>query len=463
VLDGQQRVTSLFYVLYEPLIPLKNTKNPYRFFFRLDLVLDGDPTDAVVGISLADKRRMAEMERLVKQDKAIAFSMMKDPSQFYQWLYNRQQFLKEEEKRKVIESFYRRLERFMVPVVALSRETGKDNIVNIFERINRTGVTLSLFDLAVARLYLKEVRLRELWDDFNSKNKDMTDIVKPEFLLKVIALWEGKEPKRSILLDVIDLLDKTRFESRWNIATRFVSDAFKRISAAQGGYGAFHYNWIPYTTLIVPLAALLHLIEQQKGGETFYRKLDKWYWANVFTQRYDSAVDTKTYDDVQKMTKWFNGEEEPEWLKNVSVDSIDVDVDEPRSALYRGIMCLVVLTGARDFINGQAANLNECEDDHIFPRSKYGKRSSINSILNRTLISRSSNLLKKDKKPSEYLPVFLKNHDNDENRLRRTLETHMISDEAYEAMKRDDFESFIKARRLTIVKQIQRRLGIGSS
>lgn len=49
---------------------------------------------------------------------------------------------------------------------------------------------------------------------------------------------------------------------------------------------------VPYTTMIVPLAVLLRLVEEAR--EDMYRKVNRWYWANVFTQRYDSAVDTKS-------------------------------------------------------------------------------------------------------------------------------------------------------------------------
>ena len=80
----------------------------------------------------------------------------------------------------------------MVPVVSLSKETSRGDIVNIFERINRTGVSLSLFDLAVAQLYLNEINLRDLWEAFEKKNKIITAVVKPEFLLRTIALLEGK-------------------------------------------------------------------------------------------------------------------------------------------------------------------------------------------------------------------------------------------------------------------------------
>jgi hypothetical protein len=184
--------------------------------------LDGDPTDAVVGVSHSDRGGMAEMEKLIQSHHTIPFSLMRESSQFYRWFYNEQKFLANDQDRAIIEGFYNRFAGFMVPVVALSADTGKDNIVNIFERINRTGVSLSLFDLAVARLYLKGVYLRDLWSDFVRQNDDVAKIVKPEFLLKVIALLEGRETKRGTLLDVIDELDADQFKRRWITATEFV-------------------------------------------------------------------------------------------------------------------------------------------------------------------------------------------------------------------------------------------------
>jgi hypothetical protein len=151
------------------------------------------------------------------------------------------------------------------------------------------------------------------------------------------------------------------------------------------------------------------------------------------------------------------GGEPPEWLTNLSINSIDVDTDESRSAIYRGLMCLIVLEGAKDFITGQPANLNECQDDHIFPRARFRKEEKIDSILNRTLISAQSNKIKSDRKPSEYLSSFLEHHGNEE-RLLETLQSHLISREAYEAMKCDDFQAFIKARRQAFIQKIQEKL-----
>lgn len=457
VLDGQQRITSLFYVLHEPEIHLGNSRNPYRFFLRLDALMDDNPDDAVCGISLADRRRLADMQVAIEAGKAIRISLFRDSGRFYHWLYNEQKVFATQEEKATIENFYRRFADFMVPVVSVSPETGKENIVNIFERINRTGVSLSLFDLAAARLYLKGINLRNLWKEFARENKELSKIIKPESVLKVIALLEGKEVRKSALLDIIDELEKSRFETLWKKACSSLAKTYQRLTSPDG-YGAVAQRWIPYSTLLVPLAVLLQFVEERHGGESMYRKVDRWYWGSVFAQRYDQAVDTTSYRDLREMKEWLEGGNCPSWLENLKVEQMDLEsVDDQRSAIYRGVMCLIVVAGARDFINGQPATLKDCQDDHIFPKSEYKNESQVNCILNRTLIS--SNPIKGSKKPSVYLPLFLKEHGEDKEHLRQTLQSHLISEEAQQAMEEDDFQAFIESRRRTLLNEIARRVG----
>jgi len=345
----------------------------------------------------------------------------------------------------------------MVPVVSLSSEAGEDNIVNIFERINRTGISLSLFDLAEARLYLKlkdaGLRgLRRLLEDFAQAHPDIAEVTKPEFLLKMIALFRGKEPRKGNLLDVLDDLEAHAFHSLWSEAVEAIILAYRRITQH---YGASKKDWIPYTTIIVPLAALLHELTIRSAAEEAYRKVDRWYWASVLSQRYDSAVDTKTYRDVQDVRRWIDDDSAPEWLERLTAQDIDIDVDEPRSALYRGLLCLIAKRGARDFLTGQPALLHECQDDHIFPQALYGRSYPVHTILNRTLISKATNNKKRDKKPSEFLVQCLAGHGQDEARLLETLGSHFISPEAYDALQRNDFNAFVEARRKALSQAVQ--------
>jgi hypothetical protein len=453
VLDGQQRITSLFYALYEPDIPLRGSKNPYRFYLRLDEALNGAIDDSVVGVSTVDAKRKGELEQLVYTHKALRFSSLLDTNTFNEWLYT-QQNIWNNEQRKLILNFQQRLTSFQVPVVDLSEETDWQNIVNIFDRINRTGVKLSLFDLIGARLYLKDVRLRKLWETFEKAHKDVIPAIKPEFLLRAIALQKGKEPRKRNLLDVINELEGEAFSSLWNEVTESIVQAHKRIT---NHYGAFEKKWIPYTTLIIPLACLLDKLKRKSAGEEDYRKLDCWYWGSIFSQRYDQGVDTKSYQDVRDIGNWINRGEKPEWLKKLSTQDLNLDIGEPQSAIYLGIMNLVASRGANDFLNGQSAKLHQCEDDHIFPESVYREKygNQVDVIFNRTLIWQKTNNRKRKKLPSEFFSDCLSKHGNDEARLLDTLNSHLISKEAYDALKENNFENFISERRKTLNEAIK--------
>lgn len=461
VLDGQQRITSLFYVLYEPDRPLKNISQAHRFFFRIDLALDGDPEDAVVGLPVSSKRRISEMRQLIAEHKAIPFSMFRDERRLYRWLYTEQTFLIEEHQKDLVEGFCKNFTNFLIPVVALPGATKKNDIVNIFERVNRTGISLSTFDLAVARLYRKDVKLRDLWKRFEKSHSAAAASIKPEYLLKFISLMQGKVPRKSTLVDVADDLSHDAFESSWELATEYMAKAHTRLMATSGGYGAFDARWIPYNTLLVPLAYLLMEIEKMKGGEAEYRKLDTWYWTSVFSERYDSAVDTKSNDDIKAVLEWTKNDTPINWIGIFNASNVDLTVDDQRAAVYRGVMCLIALRGARDFCSGQPADLHKCDDDHIFPRSKYKEFENVNAIVNRTLISPESNReIKRAKRPPEYLGVFLKKHGGNKARLRQTLESHFITEEGIDAMKSGtsgDFETFFSIRQQALVNEIRKR------
>jgi uncharacterized protein with ParB-like and HNH nuclease domain len=306
VLDGQQRITSLFYAFYEPEIPLKGVKNPYSFYLNVQEAIHGDIDEAVIGISKKDKRQLLDFEKRFEEFQVIPFSMLGKSRTFYEWLYQKQSAWKGDDLSKILD-LYRHLEQFMVPVIALPSETSKDDIVNIFERINRTGISLSLFDLAVAQLYQKQINLRDLWDDFLKDNKDVKSVIQPVFLLRIITLLEGKEIRKRDLLDAIDL-ENDRFKEKWNDAVVSIIQAHKRMVQH---YGAFDERWIPYTSLLVTLAVLLHKLKEKSSGAHDYQKVDQWYWGCVLSGRYDKNIFTKTYEDIRNIEIWIEDNRPP--------------------------------------------------------------------------------------------------------------------------------------------------------
>ena len=444
LLDGQQRTTALFYALYEPNIPLKGKRNPYKFFLDIEKALNEQWNDAAIAVN--DRR----IEEIKKRNNIIPFSLFTDIGEVAKKFNGNSKFAE-------IISLVNNFQNYEIHIVSLSRGTDLEKIVETFERINRTGEPLSIFELLTARLYKYGIKLRDLLEkvkeDYEKFKKDneFVKFIPPEFILKVIALIRGKEIKRSKILE----LEPQDFEKDWEIACKALNSAYKRITDLKDGYGVLDFKkWMPYTSMIVPLAAMINYINKE-GLETMnnYKKIDCWYWVSVFSNRYDKAVETTSANDYATLKKWINDDTKvPDFIRNFNLDETDLDVDKQSSAIYRGVINMIVLEGALDFKTGQPPQFNaeKIQDDHIFPKSVYND----NRIPNRTLIS--TNAEKSNRKPSEYFKQILNIHG--EEVLKKILASHIIPSDALEDLLNENKENFINKRKKAIIECLKKKL-----
>jgi hypothetical protein len=150
----------------------------------------------------------------------------------------------------------------------------------------------------------------------------------------------------------------------------------------------------------------------------------------------------------------------PQFITVLNPEEIDIEVEKQTSAIYRGIMNLIVLSGALDFKTGNPLQFSKekIQEDHIFPKSKFkndnGKK--VNTIANKTLIT--TNSIKSSKIPSEYFQNLVDKYGIDE--LKRILATHLISEKCIDFLLRDDLDGFVKERKATIISKIREKLGI---
>ncbi len=439
LLDGQQRTSALFYALYEPDIPLKNRKSSYRFYLDLEKAFEKQWNDAVIAVSVKDKRKLAEIK---KNNNVIPFRLLRNIGE----LATR---LKDHSKFSDIITLANNFLNHQIHMISLPRDTDLEKIVETFERINRTGEPLSIFELLTARLYKHELKLRDLLESVK-EDYNFAEFVSPEFILKVISLIREKEPKRKNILE----LEPDNFEEDWEKACEALNTAYKRAVDLKDGYGVLDFKkWMPYTTMLVSLAAMINFVKTKKlETKTNYDKIDCWYWISVFSNRYDQSVDTTSASDFTALKSWIAGDSKiPDFIQKFNFEGIDLDIDKQSSAVYRGIINMITLAGAFDFKTGQPPQfgIEKIQDDHIFPKSVYKD----NRILNRTLIS--TNAEKSDKKPSEYFKQMLNIHG--EEKLKEILESHIIPSDALEDLLRDDKENFMNKRKKAIIEYLKKR------
>jgi hypothetical protein len=248
-------------------------------------------------------------------------------------------------------------QQFEVPLVELPRVNEADGesigrVCAIFEKLNSTGVDLSVYDLLTARLYRSGIRLHDLWDEACKKHARLrawsdgkADQNKFGVLvLRTLALLRGLDPKPRILID----LSPVDFDKDWRRAAAAIDEALKLVTlVGEDGFGVFDEKWLPGFGLVPVVAALRALIDDRQLGDEERRDLRRWYWCNVFMERYSSAVESKSRKDYAEMTRnWFEGGPEPDVFADARnlIGSSGYRIRGSASfasALYSGAFCLL--------------------------------------------------------------------------------------------------------------------------
>ena len=247
VLDGQQRLTSVYYALYGPNINLKSTSYPYRFFLDATAAVDGRWDDAIVSLSTTRKHVPELFDNAQEQyeRRYVALNALQSWKNWMRWSMGLRDFLKDRDAldQQWVDALLNIAERFLnyqVAVIELPHDTSLGTVVEVFERINRTGSPLGIFELLTARLRNHGVHLRDLWEESIASNTRLASVSDsksdryPKFVLQVVALLRGKECKRRDLI----VLDSSSFAEDWRRAVKSIERALERIyTTAPGGYG----------------------------------------------------------------------------------------------------------------------------------------------------------------------------------------------------------------------------------
>jgi len=198
---------------------------------------------------------------------------------------------------------------------------------------------------------------------------------------------------------------------------------------------------------------MLHYLEvTNRKIEKNYEKINRWYWSAVFSNRYDQAADSKAWTDLELIKKWTIGDTNiPDFILKFDPNTTELDTEKQSSAIYRGIMNLVVLAGALDFKTGQPPQFDKLkiQDDHIFPKSIY----DYHMVSNRTLIATNSE--KGNAKPSVYFSQKLKEHGK--TKILSILRTHLIDDTSLNYLLNDNLDKFVETRKNAIVDEIKNK------
>ena len=226
ILDGQQRISSLLYALTAPDLSLKDSSQRRWLFVDLNAALaDIDSEEIVFDRSPRDLDGLDQVEEQYRR-RILPCTAIASPKKFLAWRDGLDDFLREHEPEhhKSFRTEWRDhwttlvtdFQQFDIPLVELPLVGDTDSdaigkVCAIFEKLNSTGVELSVYDLLTARLYRHGIRIHDLWRDACKKHKllrQWSDGGKADaykfgvMVLRTIALLRNLDAKPKTLINL---------------------------------------------------------------------------------------------------------------------------------------------------------------------------------------------------------------------------------------------------------------------
>ena len=191
VLDGQQRLTSLYQAFYGV--------GDHRYYLDIRALIDGADFEDAIDYLRRTKGAVAKREAIELQAELLLMplsTLHKGSTGFSKWASQvartRQGAERDELEDQLQEleaQWINRIDQYVFPVVTLSADTEPAALCTIFETLNRTGVKLSVFELLTARFWSQDLKLRELWAQARSDHPLIAHFdVDPYYVLMAIAL-----------------------------------------------------------------------------------------------------------------------------------------------------------------------------------------------------------------------------------------------------------------------------------
>ncbi len=508
ILDGQQRLTSLTQALVlDGPVQTRTAKGKkieryYYFDVRRALSSPEALEEAIVAVD-ADRTIRSDFGRRIDLDlssmelecRSLHFPCRRvfDADEWEETLHEvaPEHFRTYMDFRKQVLDAFR---GYQVPVILLKKETTKEAVCLVFEKVNTGGVQLSVFELVTASYAADGFNLRDDW--FGSEVRGVPSRrarLQEEPLLAGTEGTEGIEATE--FLQALCLLH-THDEREADLAAGRTGKEVRPLSAKRADVlriplGAWQ-KWadpleagfrdaarflrrerlysrreLPYRTQLMPLAAVMVRLGERWLEPGIYDKLSRWYWCGVLGELYGGAVETRIANDYEDLLRWFEDDTAlPRTVRDAGFQPERFDTLRSRlSAAYKGIHVLLLREGARDWFWKSTIQDLDVDDvrldiHHIFPRkwceARGIPRSVYDSILNKTVLSYKANRKMGGAAPSRYLGRLQRDTGLDEQQMDELLATHALDPSLLRA---DAFEAFLEDRRRRLGQLVARAMG----
>jgi hypothetical protein len=403
VLDGQQRITSLFGVFQSTLNP-DGEMDWADIYFDLGAAQDAQESQflALDGAE-ADPRRHFPLK--------VLFSSID---------YRRATQNLGEKDIIRIDDMQARFKEARIPFQLLTTED-RARVAIVFERINRTGVPLDTLQLLTAWTWSEDFDLQREFDDLREELEPFGFAGVGEdsnLLLRCCAavLAQDASPARIVSLRGADV--RARFDEITN-GVRGAIDFLRQNLLVETVAN------LPFSTILVPLSVFFAGKENQmvKMTDAQRARLIRWFWRACFARRYSSGVLRALGEDITAMAALKEGKPNalgdfPVVVTRAHFATVSFRVNTVATKTF---ILMLAQQRPRSFISGQHIALapvlkeyNRSEFHHLYPAAYLrdqgvpGNRQGV--LANFCFLSKVDNIQLGGAAPSVYRGKMAGNH-----------------------------------------------------
>lgn len=504
LMDGQQRLTSLFQALAsgKPVDTMDARRRKLLRWYYVDIERSLNPLvdmeDAILSVpddrKLVDasgKRVSTHLTTLEAECEAGLFPLrvVYDPSAKARW--RRAYESGDDSHLDLWTSFestlLKNIDTYQVPVIRLTKETPKEAVCTVFENVNTKGVQLTVFELLTASYagdpayfaeHGEDFHLPEAWADVRSrlaKHDAVREVDDTDFLRGVCLVSThfnrrgrpGVDPftlpaascKRSDILG----LDLKEYR-RWALAIESGLEWSAHFLARQGIFDAYD---LPYRSQISALAAIRTVLGDEADAREAEEKITRWFWCGVLGEQYSGSLDSRLPRDLEQVVAWVRGGREPASVAEASFHAARLDTMATRnSAAYKGVCGLILRQECIDWtFSREPINATICIDQQVdiglvFPKAWCAKNGietyRQNSIVNKTLLTSRTRRIMGSQAPADYLRQLEAEAGLPGNWLDDIVATHLIEPRYLRA---NNFDAFYAARSVALLGLIESAMG----
>jgi len=461
ILDGQQRLTTLYLLIKNELPPYYIKKDiehdPRHLYFNLQSgeflyykpkemknnplwvkVIDCFSEDSSIS-PIAIAKELAEDD-----SKAIKIADI---------LYNNLTKLKN-------------ILKIIFPVQYIPGEAGIDESIDIFDRVNSLGTKLSDADLALTHITGKWPEARRILKQKIRELEEKNYYFNLRFMVRcLVGIVKGRG-----LFETIHKTPKDEIIDGWKKLSKILDYLITILPKYAYIHSAEDINT---TNIFVPLVIYLSRNNNIFPSEIALKSAIRWlYFAHLWA-RYTSQTDQRLDHDINIIARNHNP-----WtdLVNAIIDQrgriklehSDLEGKSIQNPIYRMLYITIKAKGAIDWFNGLPLDVTHgkiysIQSHHIFPSSilwKTGRykvnnslhRIIVNDIANRAFLTAETNIsIISNRNPKEYFPTIIEKYGE------KALENQLIPMDR-NLWEIDKYEQFLDRRRVIIVDEISKYL-----